>query len=168
MGLFGKDDSAATGDSLDEARRARAEEDQSSSGGDETAKALAQARGVGSGTEPKQRKRRTKKSDSGGGVPADDEQARKDFAALMEVETFEMIVRFPADVGLMLTGREHFRLADHRVKPVALQAKIAASYWMMVDPKYLSLVCFGLGMVTLYAPIVAAELAARRGHAEAE
>lgn len=168
MGLFGKDAEPAAGDSLDEARKARAEEDQPGAGGDETAKALAQARGAGPEAEPRQRKKRAKKGDGGGGVSADDAKARADFAALMEVETFEMIVRFPADVGLMLTGREHFRLADHRVKPVALQAKIAASYWMMVDPKYLSLVCFGLGMVTLYAPIVAAELAARRGHAEAE
>ena len=163
MGLFQKDD-APVGDSLADARRVAASDGESPGGGDETAKALAQARGGAEGGQPKKRKPRADKGAGRGGVPGDEAKAREEFAALMEVETFEAVVRFPADLGLIMTGRDHFRLPEEKVKPVALQLKIAASYWMMVDPKYLSLICVGLGMVTLYAPVIASEVAFRRQH----
>jgi hypothetical protein len=82
---------------------------------------------------------------------------------MMSLDTFKSIVRFPADLGLILTGREDiYNLPDKRVEPVARQGQIAAMYWMAVDPKYLSVVCFGLGMVTLYAGVIADTLKARR------
>lgn len=160
MGLFAEKDNPLSGG-------AGTEGNQQIPGLGETDKALSQARG-GTEDQPKRgRKPRAKSGGPGSGVSSDDaERARKDFAALMEVETFEAVVRFPADVGLMVTGREHFKLSDERVKPVALHAKIAASYWMVADPKYLSLALFGLGMMTLYAPLIAKELAFRRGQQE--
>lgn len=130
-----------------------------------TAAALSDARGGQSGDPPK-RKRRSKAelaaSRGEGGGAQDAEEIQKQVAKLLDVEVFAGLVRLPADIGLILTGRKHFDLPADRVKPVAEKCQIAAAYWVSVDPKYLALLSVAVSLTALYAPVVKGELEYRK------
>lgn len=69
---------------------------------------------------------------------------------LYSPDNFSSIVKGPADLMLLNTNRELWRLTDKEVNLLATNASVTAKYWLLVDPKWLSLAMLAMSTLTIY------------------
>ena len=79
-----------------------------------------------------------------------DPQLAAQIDRLFEVENWKALVRAPADLRLVQTGRPYWKLTDEEVNTLALSGSLTARYFMAVDPKWLALCIFLMNAGFIY------------------